>query len=416
MMSRRNVRLQSSVATPTRLRWWATVFVPVMSSCIVGLAFGQPGNRTAPVVRTYRESDRPPEQWRVGTTPRYVIGGPGAPSEAEFQQVGPVVVMPDGGVAIGDIMTAEIRIFDGRGRYLHTIGRRGRGPGEFDGVWGLWRVADTLVGVDGMGVSQMLTTAGQYVRTVPRPMAMGLRMSRIGYLAEGSLIGYAADGLDKVPRGRGIRHFNLVRVHPDGTRQPLGQVRGVQTVWDGTRAPERLVYGARLARATMSDRICTGFPAEEYRFTCIDPEGRPLVEVHRPGIRGPRVTDADRQTFFHLVDSSNPSPRNAEYRRAVRRTTVFAGRMPPFARFVASLSDELWVGPMVAVESGGFPNPVPPGPTVWSVFSKDGIWLSEVTLPAHFRLVGATADAVLGVVLKPEEGTDKIVAYQLLRR
>lgn len=370
-----------------------------------------------PQARSYGEGASPVGRWRVGNAPLVVIGGSAAPGPTEFQMVGAITPLGQGDIAIADIYAAEIRVFDTHGRHVRTMGRRGRGPGEFGGIFGLWRVGDSLAAMDGAGVVQLFGDDGRYVRTVPRPSALGLRVTRIGYLKNGSFIGFVLDPPEKLPRGRSTRLLTLLRVDPDGSVERLTRFPAMHVVRQGTGTrPETVIYGPQMVAAVLSDRVCLGFPDVAYRFTCMDDHGKTLVNVIRKAGRPRLVTSADKEIYFHLaLDSANAGPENAEWRSQRRKSSVFAERMAPFGRMVVSNNDELWVGPVLPAEWATFPNPVPPEPTVWSVYSREGDWLSDVTLPARFRLVAVDGGRVIGLVLEPG-GTETIVAYPLFRK
>lgn len=368
--------------------------------------------------RSYSDGASPVGRWRIGTDPLVVIGGSAATGPAEFQMIGAVTSLGQGDIAIADIYAAEIRVFDSRGGHVRTMGRRGRGPGEFGGIFGLWRVGDSLAAMDGVGVVQVFGDDGRYVRTVPRPSALGLRVTRIGYLKNGSFVGFVLDPPEKLPRGRSTRLLTLLRVDPDGAVERLMRFPAMHVVRRGIATrPETVIYGPQMVAAVLSDRVCLGFPDMAYRFTCMDDHGKTLVDVIRKAGRPRLVTGTDKEIYFHLaLDSANAGPENAEWRSQRRKSSVFAERMAPFGRMVASGDDELWIGPVVPAEWATFPNPVPPEPTVWSVYSKEGGWLSDVTLPAHFRLVAVDGGRVIGLMLEPGEGVETIVAYPLFKQ
>ena len=64
--------------------------------------------------------------------PELSLGGAGAPEPYEFYHIQGVVGLSDGGLAVLNRGTHEVRVFDGSGRFLRALGRWGRGPGEFD--------------------------------------------------------------------------------------------------------------------------------------------------------------------------------------------------------------------------------------------------------------------------------------------
>lgn len=70
------------------------------------------------------------EEWRVGD----VEGEPGT----SFGMIRSIAVLGDGRVAVGDGQAEEVRILDREGRYLHAFGGPGGGPGELQGMQGVF--------------------------------------------------------------------------------------------------------------------------------------------------------------------------------------------------------------------------------------------------------------------------------------
>ena len=79
------------------------------------------GGRTAPDIPVLR------------ATVELTIGVAEGPDAYVFGRIGGVVSDPLGRVFAADIQANEVRVFDSAGEFLFTIGRRGAGPGEFDG-------------------------------------------------------------------------------------------------------------------------------------------------------------------------------------------------------------------------------------------------------------------------------------------
>jgi len=63
-----------------------------------------------------------------------IVGGSKAQGEAAFYTVRGIEVDQDGNIYVGDLRQACVKVFDKAGAYLRTIGRRGQGPGEMEGV------------------------------------------------------------------------------------------------------------------------------------------------------------------------------------------------------------------------------------------------------------------------------------------
>jgi hypothetical protein len=61
------------------------------------------------------------------------LGGPEAQGDDVFGQISDVVVDEAGSLYVLDRRNDHVKVFDASGKYLRTIGRRGQGPGEFEG-------------------------------------------------------------------------------------------------------------------------------------------------------------------------------------------------------------------------------------------------------------------------------------------
>lgn len=61
-----------------------------------------------------------------------VIGGSDENEDAIFGQLGPMALLPGGGVAVVDVMGPRVLEYSPRGELVRMYGRKGRGPGEFE--------------------------------------------------------------------------------------------------------------------------------------------------------------------------------------------------------------------------------------------------------------------------------------------
>ncbi|MBL8961552.1 MAG: hypothetical protein JNJ98_16955, partial [Gemmatimonadetes bacterium] len=106
---------------------------------------------------SYQRSDKPAASWSVGSQPLVRIGGAGGTGPTELAQVLGVARLRDGRVVIADGGSTELRVFAPDGSFLRSIGRKGLGPGEFDGILFMLRSHDTLVVHDRQSRLQIYT-------------------------------------------------------------------------------------------------------------------------------------------------------------------------------------------------------------------------------------------------------------------
>lgn len=79
------------------------------------------------------------EELRIGEVEG---GGP-----ALFGRIRTIAVLEDGRIAVADAQAEEVRLFDRDGQYLRTFGGKGGGPGELQGMQGVYLDPDGLLRV-----------------------------------------------------------------------------------------------------------------------------------------------------------------------------------------------------------------------------------------------------------------------------
>lgn len=86
------------------------------------------------------QSDLP--TWTLSPAPVVTIGAEGE-AATEFSRITAAFRLSSGIIAVANGATSEIRLFNERGHYLRSFGRRGAGPGEFRTLGWLGRSGDT---------------------------------------------------------------------------------------------------------------------------------------------------------------------------------------------------------------------------------------------------------------------------------
>ena len=138
----------------------------------------------------------------------------------------------------------------------------------------------------------------------------------------------------------------------------------------------------------MSDRFCVGFP-REYVIDCFTKDGDYLHRIVRTAWDRVQVTRQDRADYFAVEEVRNPEPSGARYLKYLRENAEFAEEFPAFGRLLGAETGELWVGPYVPERETPAFKTVSNNATTWSVYSRAGVWISDVVLPPRFHLMFA---------------------------
>lgn len=139
--------------------------------------------------------------------------------ETYFGLIQGVDVDRAGRIYVGDMVRACVHLFSDQGKYIRSIGRKGRGPGEFSYVWDVSLLEpDSLCVFDGATRLLSIFAPDRFespVRTIAiPPVTGGYAPSPLGTIASGTkgvwadknlffvpyASEYTAGGLDKVPR------------------------------------------------------------------------------------------------------------------------------------------------------------------------------------------------------------------------
>ncbi len=139
------------------------------------------------------------EAWRAVEDLRLgVVDGDGP---EQFGQIAAIETDSEGRIYVLDFMSQDVRVFLSDGTWSHTIGRRGEGPGEFDGAAGLnWSPDGSLWVWDPTGRFTALDPDGTLVGTRPRRVQGVVFPWRGGFAPDGTLIDWGLDYPDTVVR------------------------------------------------------------------------------------------------------------------------------------------------------------------------------------------------------------------------
>src|SRR5690554_4378969 len=162
-----------------------------------------------------------PPAWRTERTLLLgaVDGGP-----EEFGSIRSVLADADGNIYVADEVAQEIRVFAPDGRHVRTIGRKGAGPGEFAGLYGLaWLDDEALAALDARNARiGILSREGEWLDAI-RYFPISGPMIRLHPLGDD---GFYAPVLDAAGQGLALARFTA-----GGPRDtiPMPIRRGAQT-------------------------------------------------------------------------------------------------------------------------------------------------------------------------------------------
>ena len=331
----------------------------------------------------------PDERWAVDEL-LVEIGTVDGPPEYQFADVVAAVRLGNGDIVVADRGASELRSYDAEGTFLWRTGREGEGPGEFQSLDFLGRMAgDSLVTYDMRLVrAQVFDSGGRVARTLP-VLVPGLATTT----------GSSPDKAVAVLDGRLIVRFidlgvgtpsGIVR-WPDERVVALDLASGTGTSLMVVPGPEAMVewraedhyihgsyvfgkgpeYGAAAGRLAVID-------TEAYAVRIVSPTDGSLLSLVRRDVAPLEATEAVFQSLLDgVVEEVFADPEEAppEQVALLRQNWTERPRAPllPVLRSVhVDGTGNLWVTPHYV--AGADPPP-------FEVFAPDGLWLGTVSIP-----------------------------------
>jgi hypothetical protein len=383
-----------------------------LSSCVGGAGSSEARRTIEAGVTVVRyPSDEPParEPYDFDTEP-VLYGTDQTPDTYLLTSHRTTGVLSDGSVVVADNRTSTLHLFAPDGPHLRTIGRGGRGPGELNTVFLTYVHRDTIVvpDVDNRRLTRFApdgTYLGQEVLPADLP---SLNMQ----FAPGPGGGYAIAQLDGRGIGGGVSsggaftfrwEFSAFRLDAAFERLEAWLDTSYMTEWPilgnkylagaPFRYDDHLEYGFSRHGLAWAD-------GPEYRLMILDFTTGESTRVEIPR-EGRPVDAAARRAFVQDYLAR-------QYDEAALNRLDFPERMPAIGGIIWDEQGRIWVSAWVDYVPDTEDGPAPE--THFDVFSADGNWLFEQTLPAMPALItsaGVYSDGAL------EDGTPVIRFYRL---
>lgn len=347
------------------------------------------------------------KRWDLSSKPTLSIGGVDGVGPTEFAGVVGVVRLANGRIVVADAGSTELRIFGTDGRHIETVGRKGSGPGEMQGVDGLFYSSDSLYVRDSFGGAHVFASSGAYARSIRFMVGArkGFGASPKGVMANGALVGAFARW-DPRALTVGTQRAEIRRLAGDGV--------GVRKIAESaTYVRYRLANGRSGSMGFSPSLELVAFPREAcfahtavFVITCVDSLGATTRTI-RDAVRARAVSDSMKRAWRLASSGRLPDGGSRyagslrEHRERVAREALFAEKLPVIGRLLASQTGDLWVSeyqPSDGIASGTGDAPgVPAGATTWRVYSPRNALRAMVVTPARFRVFDAGDGWVLGV-------------------
>jgi hypothetical protein len=273
----------------------------------------------------------------------------------------------DGHIVVANTGTNQIRVYDGSGRHVRTLGRRGDGPGEFRGLQRIGLVAgDSIAAYDiGLGRITIFAPGGGVARTAAvQPFENAVLPRAFGFTSRGGLL--VRGDFDRVFRSGSSRDTAAIAI-TDAAGVPvrtLGRWPAEEAhtlVIDGFAARRTVAFGRDVFASARGERIVVGTSdARSFDVFFAGGHGRSSTysQQHSPRrTTRQEVAVADREWLAGLPP---------QFRSAVEsRIRDFPHRdtWPAFGALLAASDGSVWVQDYAA-----------PGSSErrWTVFSPDG--------------------------------------------
>jgi hypothetical protein len=344
-----------------------------------------------------------------------------------------------GEIVVTDYSSTAPRVYDAQGNWLRTLGRRGRGPGEFERPATVFVLGDSVLAVSDNYQAAIFDRNSALVRAFPITLTDGVAFP-VGRTPTGWFIWtWASGSLQRPVAGQvrqdsiEIRHGARLETSPDMTLSstrdaPLvarfprggqismievnGRISGVPFLWDAQPS-----YGA--------DRRGLFYLSlgNEYRIDVFNATGNVVRSIRRDVLPVP-ITDAmfseyERRAITFLDTAQIPQDAAAAMRRSALAALNLTRNVfvPVLGRLLVAHDGGFWVErPDKVDDQIAFVVRVyrTPQPTLWDRYDVEGRLIGSVWLPAAFTARAIAGNAVYGI-LRDELDIEFVARYVVER-
>lgn len=317
----------------------------------------------------------------------------------------------DGGIALANASSAQLRRYDGNGTLLWSSGASGGGPGEFEQlIWSRVIPGDSLLAYDGGSRRYSLfDPEGGFVRSVQPVSADAQPISArpVGLFDDGTVL-VRLPSLDvSTPTNGPLRDTaRLMRLSWEGLRgDTIARVPGDERVLQMSAQSINIFtppFASRFVAAPYGDgSVAIEAPTFELAYRNASGALQRLV----------RLAGVERATNDGMIDSHIARILNPRMDAAMRASTEEAmralprpERLPAAGQLLVDASRRVWVMDFAA-----------PGDTAttWRLFDADGRYLGAVPIPSALTVQEIGTDWLLGVS-RDADDVEEVRLYRVI--
>ena len=335
------------------------------------------------------------EGWRVAAEPLLDIGVVEGDSMYQLHDVAGVLELDDGRFVVANSGTSQLRFYDAGGRFLSASGRKGGGPGEFEGlIWVKQGIADSLLAYDWRyrRVS-VFDHQGNFARS------FGLRVLDqrggfpiyAGVFPDGTLLlatdmAFAGQQMTEGARRDSAMYY---RCDTEGAViDTIGALAGGES-YSKMEGDTWMGGGLVFCKFGQAVVFADGFyyrSADRYEIRHYNLSGHLLriIRMDQPNLE---VTQTDIDTYVtDRIENARDDSRRQLYEKMFE-DMPFPDDMPAYGQFLADSEGNLWIG---ETRRPGDDQPR------WKVFDPQGALLGTVETPPRFNIYQIGADFMLG--------------------
>jgi hypothetical protein len=351
--------------------------------------------------------------FRVDASPIYRVGWEGG---VEWGSVGGGVLLEGGGAAILDQVALQVVELSDDGSVERTLGRPGEGPGEFEMVFAIATVGDTIVAQEMFRLT--FFHGGELLRTMPvvinRPFPVPVLSSDPG---GGLLFGGppSAIGIPRAGPQPPWREFPLIRLDlATGVADSVGSA----ALFQSPEARGDNPFGARGYVTAWEGGFARG-RGHAPEITWLDARGA-VRQIVRWQPSGAPLTDDVWSTYERtwrarwddIIARGQTRETPATLETTITRYRAAAkGPLPEFVGLHTDSDGNVWTaGFDVEDWAGGLST----RSRRYFVVSPEGEWLGYVDLPPGLRILDIGRDHILAVE-KNDLDVEAVAAYRIER-